>query len=205
MDFQSLFMILFKIYNYIFNFYQTIKKTITDKYNNLKIELFDNTVVRFDIYDLDSNRYIKIFDNETLFTILLALFGIQPDMIIHPYDITYVGPKHIKIVKYYYKGKIHHAIYDKSFNSQIIKELTKQKSIIYFIIDKNEDITIQLMPFITSLYMISDGISINILIDIIEGFYGINLKYNNESLFKLMLDDDSYQEKIFKEKEILIL
>lgn len=200
---------VFFFYNLIFNFLDNFQVNIYKKYNVFKYVNFDKKVLKLGVYNSSISKYITLYDIDRLdklvYYYIRSKVGYANNNILEYTDISAytVEGNNLVVARLVKDNKIHNVITNKSVTDYFNTNL-ECWPIIYTTCNDTLDITHIVTQFLPSFYY-NDNVSCRMYVDALCGFAGLKRCSEDGGYnFKCMLDNDSYDEKIFKEKDIII-
>lgn len=207
---HALAMWLFEFYNILFNFCDKAHSNIKQYYQVFKCRYYDNKVLKlgylskltrmyYCVYDIDHPKYLIYYR-------ILSYLG---------YDIHLLNYDDIKrsqsndcilVTRLVKDNAVHNIITDKSIDGYFEKSITCDP-VLYCTLNDNIDLTHIVSDFLPSLYYNDSGLKCKWYVDALCEFAGVKrgIMKGCENVLKYMLDDDKYEEKIFKDNDIILI
>jgi hypothetical protein len=182
----------------------------------MKHELFDGYLISYGSYNINEKRYVSIYNyDNTLMIIYLYILYIFGCNIHENYNLVnfrkYVSTdKHnIYICSVLYGNEQYYIIIDKNTHlnlpslNNINNENKYNKKFLYVVFDDNNDLTHEFEKF-KHFILENKYLETYDIIKMLQMFFYNKDTVNNDSILKLMMDD-SFDEKTYKGKELLII
>jgi len=189
------------LYNIFLNFYDYIIETYQKNVTLFKCTHFDSKILHLAVYDTITKTYTECYNYDNVINLLFAKGIVDVSDLDFPENL-------VLIYTFPFNGKIYRVISNKPVNTQILDETeidTEHINFIYCILSEpdseDKDITHYFMDFKESIY-INDSIQTCTYVNALSHYYKKDIWMNENCCLKLIMDND-YNEKIFKEKDIL--
>lgn len=203
---------LFDFYNVLFNFCDRLQSNIQNNYQVFKYQYFDNKILKLGYLSTSTGRYFTIYNIDhpvyLLYYRMMSYIGWDIPLLDYN-DITRNKIKDSIIITRFIKdNRVHHIITDKSIEGYFQNNIVCDP-LLYCTLNDNIDLTHMFSDFLPSLYYNEGGIRCKWYVDAICEFVGVKRQSekdkDHENVLKYMLDDDNYEEKIFKDNDIILI
>lgn len=203
----------FDLYNMLFNFWDKTRSNVRYYYKVFKYQYFDNKILKLGYLNTATGRYYKVYDIDhpiyIVFYRLMIYLGWKDTLLDYNYlnQYQYNVQDSILVARFIKDNTSHSVITNKSIDGYFEKKIICDP-FLYCTLDDTTDLTHVFSEFLHSIHYNSDGLKCKWYVNALCEFAGIKrgqVQNNDESVLKYMLDDDNYEEKIFKDNDIILL
>ena len=209
-------MFFIDIIDFFMNIWIYVYKLYKNSIISMKHELFDGYLISCGSYNVNEKRYVSIYNyDNTLMIIYLYILYIFGCNIHENYNLInfrkYVSnDKHnIYICSVLYGNEQYYIIIDQNTHlnlpslNNINNENKSTKKFLYVVFDDNNDLTHEFEKF-KHFILENKYLETYDIIKMLQMFFYNKVTVNNDTILKLMMDD-SFDEKTYKGKELLII
>lgn len=199
----------FDFYNVLFNFYDRLQSNIREYYQVFKYQYFDNKILKLGYLSTSTGRYYKVYDIDyptylVLYRLLMYL-GVDLSLLDYGDLRRYEMHDSILVTRFIKNKTIHNIITNKPIDGYFEKTIVCDP-LLYCTLNDNIDLTNVFSDFLPSMYY-NDGLKCGFYVNALCEFAGVKRGSSKaqDNVLKYMLDDDNYEEKIFKDNDIILI
>lgn len=214
-------MFFIDIIDFFMNIWICMYKLFKNRIVSMKYELFDGYLISYASYNINDKKFISIYNYDNTWNIIylyfLYIFGYNVHEIYNlVYHKTYISidKNTLYICSVLYDTEQYYFIIDKNTQlrlpsldniniDDINNKNTNNKNFLYVVFDDNNDLTHEFTKF-KHFILENKYLETYDIIKMLQMFFYNKETVNNDSTLKLMMDD-SFEEKTYKGKEILII
>lgn len=179
---------------------------VNNQIHDFKCKHFENKVLHLAIYNKKYNRFVEIYNRDNIFILFFYwIFGLSQHRLQDVRGLDF-SIDEVMICSFVKEHQLFKIVTDKSVDFKVMSNLKRKPhdtKFIYCILDGTHDITHYFEDFIVSILM-NKTLTCKCYVNALSHFYKKDIWMTPESELKLMLDN-TYEEKVFKENDPLII